>query len=60
MRGFAGALVKSDLQRDRFAAVGVTNIAVTGELRFAQAIPPAQLVAAGQLPPAPDSPPAAA
>jgi 3-deoxy-D-manno-octulosonic-acid transferase len=47
MRGFAGALVKSDLQRDRFAAVGVTNIAVTGELRFAQPIPPG-LVAAGQ------------
>jgi 3-deoxy-D-manno-octulosonic-acid transferase len=47
MRGFAGALVKSDLQRDRFAAVGVTNIAVTGELRFAQPVPPG-LVAAGQ------------
>jgi 3-deoxy-D-manno-octulosonic-acid transferase len=46
MRGFAGALVKSDLQRDRFAAVGVTNIAVTGELRFAQPIPPAQVAAA--------------
>jgi 3-deoxy-D-manno-octulosonic-acid transferase len=46
MRGFAGALVKSDLQRDRFAAVGVANIAVTGELRFAQAIPPAQVAAA--------------
>jgi 3-deoxy-D-manno-octulosonic-acid transferase len=45
MRGFAGALVKSDLQRDRFAAVGVTNIAVTGELRFAQAIPPEQVAA---------------
>ncbi len=46
MRGFAGALVKSDLQRDRFAAVGVTNIAVTGELRFAQTIPPTQVAAA--------------
>jgi 3-deoxy-D-manno-octulosonic-acid transferase len=45
MRGFAGALVKSDLQRDRFAAVGVTNIAVTGELRFAQPIPPGQVAA---------------
>jgi 3-deoxy-D-manno-octulosonic-acid transferase len=45
MRGFAGALVKSDLQRDRFAAVGVTNIAVTGELRFAQPIPSAQVAA---------------
>jgi 3-deoxy-D-manno-octulosonic-acid transferase len=46
MRGFAGALVKSDLQRDRFASVGVTSIAVTGELRFAQPIPPAQVEAA--------------
>jgi 3-deoxy-D-manno-octulosonic-acid transferase len=45
MRGFAGALVKSGLQRDRFAAVGVTNIAVTGELRFAQSIPPEQVAA---------------
>ncbi len=43
MQGFAGALVKSDLQRNRFASVGVTNIAVTGELRFAQPIPPAQV-----------------
>ncbi len=41
MRGFAGALVKSDLQRDRFASVGVRNIAVTGELRFAQPVPDA-------------------
>lgn len=47
MAGFAGALVKSDLQRDRFAQVGVTKIAVTGELRFDQPIPPAQ-IAAGQ------------
>ncbi len=47
MRGFAGALVKSDLQRDRFASVGLRNIAVTGELRFEQPIPPA-LVAAGR------------
>jgi len=39
MRGFAGALVKSDLQARRFASVGVGNIAVTGELRFAQPIP---------------------
>lgn len=47
MRGFAGALVKSQLQADRFAAIGVQNIAVTGELRFDQPIPPA-LVAAGE------------
>ncbi|MFN3723793.1 MAG: 3-deoxy-D-manno-octulosonic acid transferase [Paracoccaceae bacterium] len=47
MRGFAGALVKSELQRQRFASVGVRNIAVTGELRFDQPVPPA-LVSAGQ------------
>ena len=47
MRGFAGAFVKSELQRDRFAAVGVPNIRVTGETRFDQPIPPAQ-VAAGR------------
>jgi 3-deoxy-D-manno-octulosonic-acid transferase len=45
-RGFAGALVKSDLQAQRFSAVGVRNIAVTGELRFDQAIPPSQIAAA--------------
>ncbi len=46
MTGFAGALVKSDLQARRFASVGVTNIAVTGELRFDQPVP-ARLVANG-------------
>jgi 3-deoxy-D-manno-octulosonic-acid transferase len=40
MRGFAGALVKSDLQAQRFASVGVQNITVTGELRFDQPVPP--------------------
>lgn len=47
MRGFAGALVKSDLQAQRFASVGVGNIAVTGETRFDQPVPGAQ-VAAGR------------
>jgi 3-deoxy-D-manno-octulosonic-acid transferase len=46
MRGFAGALVKSDLQRDRFASVGVAPIAVTGETRFDQPVPAALLAAA--------------
>ena len=46
MQGFAGALVKSDLQAQRFASVGVQNIRVTGELRFDQPIPP-HLLAAG-------------
>lgn len=39
MRGFAMAMVKSDLQRDRFASVGVSDIQITGELRFEQPIP---------------------
>ena len=47
MRGYAGALVKSDLQKARFAGVGVSRIAVTGELRFDQPIPPG-LVARGE------------
>lgn len=46
MRGFAGAFVKSDLQAQRFASVGVRNIAVTGELRFDQPIPARHLAAA--------------
>jgi 3-deoxy-D-manno-octulosonic-acid transferase len=46
MRGFAGALVKSDLQAQRFASVGVSPIRVTGELRFDQPMPP-HLLAAG-------------
>lgn len=40
MRGFAGAMVKSDLQRQRFSSVGVDPIEITGELRFDQPIPP--------------------
>jgi 3-deoxy-D-manno-octulosonic-acid transferase len=43
MTGFAGAFVKSDLQAERFASVGVQGIDVTGELRFDQPIPAAQL-----------------
>lgn len=46
MQGYAGAFVKSDLQAQRFASVGVRNITVTGELRFDQPIPP-HLVEAG-------------
>ncbi|MFA8441321.1 3-deoxy-D-manno-octulosonic acid transferase [Yoonia sp.] len=44
--GFAGAFVKSEGQRARFAAVGMQNIHVTGELRFDQPIPQAHLTAA--------------
>ncbi|MBE2276355.1 MAG: 3-deoxy-D-manno-octulosonic acid transferase [Rhodobacteraceae bacterium] len=46
MRRFAGAFVKSRLQADRFAGVGVANVTVTGELRFDQPIPPEQIAAA--------------
>lgn len=46
MAQFAGAFVKSELQAQRFAAVNVPNLHVTGELRFDQPIPPA-LIAAG-------------
>jgi len=48
MTGFAGAFVKSQLQADRFAAVGVPNIHVTGELRFDQPIPQTLLDAAAR------------
>lgn len=51
MRGYAGALVKSDLQAQRFASVGVKNITVTGELRFDQPIPPHLVAAAAVLRP---------
>lgn len=51
MQGYAGAFVKSDLQARRFASVGVGNIAVTGELRFDQPIPPHLVTAAARLRP---------
>jgi 3-deoxy-D-manno-octulosonic-acid transferase len=46
MRGFSGAIVKSELQRQRFSSIGLTNLAVTGELRFEQPVP-TELLAAG-------------
>jgi 3-deoxy-D-manno-octulosonic-acid transferase len=52
MQAYAGAFVKSDLQAQRFAGVGVTNIRVTGELRFDQPIPPHLVTAAETLRPA--------
>jgi 3-deoxy-D-manno-octulosonic-acid transferase len=51
MQGYAGAFVKSDLQAERFASVGVANITVTGELRFDQPIPPHLIAAAETLRP---------
>jgi len=43
IRGLAGVFVKSRLQAERFAQIGVQNITVTGELRFDQPIPQAHL-----------------
>lgn len=45
-RGFAGLMIKSETHAERFRALGATNIAVTGELRFDQPIPPHLLTAA--------------
>ncbi len=47
--GFAGGFVKSQDQADRFAAAGMKNVHVTGELRFDQPIPQAHLDAAAAL-----------
>ncbi|KPP84341.1 MAG: 3-deoxy-D-manno-octulosonic-acid transferase [Rhodobacteraceae bacterium HLUCCO07] len=44
--GFAGVMVKSELQAERFRALGQRSVAVTGEMRFEQPIPPEQLRAA--------------
>ena len=44
--GFTGGFVKSQDQLDRFAAAGMKNIHITGELRFDQPIPQSQLQAA--------------
>lgn len=42
---YAGAFVKSDLQAQRFRATGLTQVEVTGETRFDQPIPAAQVQA---------------
>lgn len=47
--GFAGGFVKSKEQETRFAACGMTNIHITGELRFDQPIPQSQRNAAQAL-----------
>ena len=47
--GFAGVMVKSQLQADRFQALGVAKIAITGEMRFEQPIAQTQLDAARNL-----------
>ena len=42
---YAGALVKSELQAERFRAAGLRDVVVTGEMRFDQPVPEALLVA---------------
>ena len=49
--GFSGAFVKSSMQAERFASVGLENITVTGELRFDQPVPTALTEAAARLRP---------
>lgn len=49
MRELSGMMVKSSLHKDRFHAVGIKNIAVTGELRFDQPVPKHHLAAANEL-----------
>ena len=51
IRGLAGAFVKSGLQAQRFVAIGLANVSVTGELRFDQPVPAADLAAARALRP---------
>ncbi len=48
LAGFAGGFVKTEGQRARFADAGMTNIHITGELRFDQPIPQAHLDAAAR------------
>lgn len=45
---YAGAMVKSDLQAERFRETGLQRVVVTGETRFDQPVPP-HLVAAGKV-----------
>ena len=44
--GFAGVMVKSETQAARFRGLGLERIAVTGEMRFEQPMPAAQVEAA--------------
>lgn len=46
VRGFAGVMVKSEMQAARFRQLGQHNVAITGEMRFEQPIPPHQTDAA--------------
>lgn len=53
VRGFAGVMIKNDVQAERFRTLGVPNEAIrmTGEMRFDQPIPPALLAASDALRP---------
>ena len=43
--GFAGVMVKSECQAERFRNLGVKHVAITGEMRFEQPIPQHQIEA---------------
>ncbi|MDG2405772.1 MAG: glycosyltransferase N-terminal domain-containing protein, partial [Paracoccaceae bacterium] len=45
MAGFAGVMVKSEHQAERFRNLGVKHVAITGEMRFEQPIPESQIEA---------------
>jgi 3-deoxy-D-manno-octulosonic-acid transferase len=47
--GFAGVMVKSERQAERFRNLGVKHVAITGEMRFEQPIPQPQIKAARAL-----------
>lgn len=49
--GFAGVMVKSETQAERFRELGLARIAITGEMRFEQPMPAAQIAAAEALRP---------
>lgn len=49
--GFTGVMVKNDMQAGQFRECGQNNVAVTGELRFQQPIPPQMIAAAASLRP---------
>ena len=46
--GFAGVMVKSELQEGRFRELGQVRVAVTGEMRFEQPVPAVHLEAASE------------
>lgn len=48
VQGFAGVMVKNDVQAQRFLDLGQSNVAITGEMRFEQSLNPVQLAKASE------------